>query len=74
MLSMMNFRHVCCRVAGYEYNAQEEDKSQESRINLSEFPLWLIRLRRQNNVPEDMGLITGLAQWVRETVLLQTVV
>ena len=35
-----------------------------------EFPLWLIGLRTQHNLREDVDLIAGLAQWVKDVVLL----
>ena len=35
-----------------------------------EFPLWLGRLRSQESVPEDAGLLPGLAQWVKDPELL----
>ena len=37
------------------------------------FPLWLIRLRTQNCVHEDVGLIPGLFQWVKDLALLKAV-
>ena len=33
-----------------------------------EFPLWLIRLRTWHSVHEDVGLIPGLTQWVKDPV------
>ena len=38
------------------------------------FPLWLSGLRTQRNVREDVGSIPGLAQQVKDPVLLQAVV
>ena len=38
------------------------------------FPLWLSGLRAQHSVREDVGRIPGLSQWVKDLVLLQTVV
>ena len=35
-----------------------------------EFPLWLNGLRTWLSVLEDVGLIPGLAQWVKDLVLL----
>ena len=32
-----------------------------------EFPLWLIR--NKSNIPEDAGLIPGLAKWVKDLAL-----
>ena len=36
-----------------------------------EFLLWLCGLRTWHSVHEDVGFIPGLAQWVKELVLLQ---
>ena len=38
-----------------------------------EFQLWLSGLRTQHSVCEDADLILGLAQWVKDLALLQTV-
>ena len=38
-----------------------------------EFPSWLSRLRTQNYLPEDVGSIPGLAQWVKDLVLPRAV-
>ena len=35
-----------------------------------EFPLWLSGLRTHHSVYEDVGLIPGLAQWVKDLELL----
>ena len=43
------------------------------RDKAQEFPLWLSRLRAQHSVYEDVGLIPGLAQWVKDLALPQTV-
>ena len=37
--------------------------------NFSEFPLWLSWLRTQHSVHEDVGLIPGLTQWVKDLEL-----
>ena len=34
-----------------------------------EFPLWLNVLRTQHCLCEDRGLIPGLAQWVKDSML-----
>ena len=34
-----------------------------------EFPLWLSTLRTQCCLCEDLGLIPGLAQWVKNPML-----
>ena len=36
-----------------------------------EFPLWLSGLRTRHSVREDVGLIPGLAQWVKDSTLPQ---
>ena len=33
------------------------------------FPLWFSRLRTQHSVPEDVGSMPGMAQWVKDPVL-----
>ena len=38
-----------------------------------EFPLWLSRLRTPHSAHEDVGLIFGLTQWVKDLALLQVV-
>ena len=38
-----------------------------------EFQLWLSRLRIQYSVREDVGLIPGLGQWIKDLALLQAV-
>ena len=34
-------------------------------------PVWLSRLRIQHSVCEDLGLIPGLTQWIKDLALLQ---
>ena len=35
-------------------------------MSVSEFLLWLSRLRTQCDIHEDAGLIAGLAQWAKD--------
>ena len=34
--------------------------------SVQEFPLWLSRIRTQSFLYEDVGLIPGLTQWVKD--------
>ena len=36
-----------------------------------EFLLWLSRLRTRHSIHEDVGLILGLTQWLKDPVLPQ---
>ena len=38
---------------------------------MGEFPLWLSGLRTQYSLCEDVGLIPGIAQWVKDLALPQ---
>ena len=41
------------------------------KIPVQEFLLWLSGLRTQHNIHEDVVLIPGLSQWVKDPVWLQ---
>ena len=43
---------------------QPKTKSRQTK-NLERFPLWLTRLRTQQNIHEGVGSIPGLAAWVK---------
>ena len=45
----------------------------ENEINLG-FPLWLNGLRTHCSLHEEVGSDLGLAQWVKDPMLLQAVV
>ena len=40
------------------------------KILLPEFALWLCRLKTQHFLSENVGLIPGLIQWVKDLALL----
>ena len=45
-------------------------KDKKKRILLAlEFPLLVIELRAHHSLHEDVGLIPGLTQWVKDLVL-----
>ena len=43
----------------------------KKKINKAEFLLWLIGLRTQHGVCEEVGSIPGLSQWVTDLALPQ---
>ena len=51
-----------------------DDLLVSSKPVVLEFPLLLSGLRTQHSVCEDAGSIPGLAQWIKNLVLLQALV
>ena len=49
------------------YNAQDSPHNKE--LSGQEFPLWLSVLRSWHCLHEDVGLIPGLSQWIKDLVL-----
>ena len=47
--------------------------SRAFKTTFQEFLLWLSGLRTQYSVQENVGLIPGLAQWVKDQAFLQAV-
>ena len=53
--------------------AESHQEKQSSKIIFKAiwaFPLWLKRLRTGHSFPEDAGSISGLAQWLKDPMLL----
>ena len=46
-------------------------KNTYMRVEKIQLSLWLSGLRTQHSVHEDVGLIRGLTQWVKDLALLQ---
>ena len=44
-------------------------KEENQKLKTQEFPLWL-RVMSQTSTHEDASLIPGLAQWVKDPVVL----
>ena len=63
-------------------NSPEQTMKQSSRYqvqkgdneNTREFLLWLSGLKTQHSVHEDVGLISGISQWVKDLTLPQAAV
>ena len=45
-----------------------------NKLSHWEFLLWLSGLKSQHSVHEDVGLISGLSQWVKDLTLPQAAV
>ena len=56
---------------GHNLKQYCKEKEVEHRIKnkVARVSLWLSRLRTRHSVHEDVGLIRGLAQWVKNLAL-----
>ena len=61
----------------FKFNGNENIKTKSVgciQSSAEAFPLWLSGLRTCHGLCEDVGLVPGFAQWVKDPVLPQAVV
>ena len=63
---------VGCQIGEKQLNKNPQETTAKEcpvKCEFQEFPLWLSGLRTRHSVPEDVGLIPGPSQWVKDLIL-----